>query len=66
MTTLHSIDPVFIQGILRKIREGFVLAINREVERCRVAGLPIYVARDGQIEMVMPDGTTRPVERRPE
>jgi len=65
MVPRSNIDPHVIDELLTKIREGFVMAIEREVKRCRQAGLPLYISRGETVEVLMPDGTIHPVDRRP-
>ena len=54
-------DPLSFMSsaeLLRLVREGAVEAVRREVERCKKAGLPLYVWKDGRIQTILPESST--------
>jgi hypothetical protein len=53
------VDQALLESVLTRIREGFVEGIRREVERCRRLGLPLYVARNGTVDVIAPDGASQ-------
>lgn len=60
---LCEIDPD--STTLARIREGLPEGVAREIERRKREGIPYYISRNGVVEIVMPDGSIHPVERRP-
>lgn len=44
-----KIDPIFVQEQLRKMADALQEAMQREVEKLRKAGLPIYVSENGEV-----------------
>jgi hypothetical protein len=49
-----------------RVRAGLPEGVRQEIERRTREKMPYYIARNGVVEVVMPDGTARPVGRRPE
>ena len=50
---------------LARIRDGLPEGVRREIERRDREGIPYYIARNGVVEVVMPDGSIHAVERKP-
>jgi len=50
------VDDHFLESLLTRIGEGLVEDVRQEMDRRRRLGIPIYVARNGKIEAIMPNG----------
>lgn len=61
-----SPSRVYLEEMQAKLRQGLPEGVRREIERRKRVGIPYYIARNGAVEVVMPDGSIHPVERRPE
>ena len=57
-------SPDYVEELQRRLCHGLPEGVRREIERRERDGIPYYIARNGVVEVVMPDGSIHPVERR--
>ena len=55
----------YAEALQTRLHKGIPEGVRLEIERRKREGIPYYIARNGVVEIVMPDGSIHPVERRP-